>query len=64
MTEYRVSYTEQENGYCFTGEWMDEIVEAESEEEAIELIKQYFIDQTQDENEAEKYIYKACKIEK
>ena len=44
MEEFRVEYTEQENNYSYTGTWADEIVEAETAEEAIELLKQHFIE--------------------
>ena len=56
MEEFRVEYTGQENNYSYSGTWADEIVEAETAEEAIELLKQHFI-----ENDAtpEDYIYRA-----
>lgn len=38
---YRIDYTFKENGYAYTGEWYSENVQAESEDEAIELIKQW-----------------------
>ena len=55
MKEFRVEYTAQENNYNYSGTWADEIVEAETAEEAIELLKQHFI-----ENDAapEDYIYR------
>ena len=56
MKEFRVEYTEQENNYSYTGTWADEIVEAETAEEAIELLKQHFIDNGAD---PEDYIYRA-----
>ena len=39
MKEYRVEFTEQGNGYCYTGGWDTEIVEAETAEEAVELLR-------------------------
>lgn len=38
---YRVDYIFKEDGYTYTGEWYSEDVQAESEDEAIELIKQW-----------------------
>ena len=55
MKEFRVEYTEQENNYTFTGMWADEIVEAETAEEAIELLKQHFVENDAD---PEDYIYR------
>lgn len=55
MKEFRVEYTEQENNYCYSGMWADEIVEAETAEEAIELLKQYFVENDAD---PEDYIYR------
>ena len=55
MKEFRVEYTEQENYYSFTGTWAVEIVDAETVEEAIELLKQHFIDNDAD---PEDYIYR------
>ena len=60
MRNYRVEFTEQENGYCYTGGWDTEIVEAETAEEAIELLKSHF-----DENDgnSEDYIYRIRNME-
>ena len=55
MKEFRVEYTEQENYYSFTGTWAVEIVDAETVEEAIELLKQHFIENDAD---PEDYIYR------
>lgn len=55
MKKFRVEYTEHENNYNYSGTWADEIVEAETAEEAIELLKQYFIDNDAD---PEDYIYR------
>ena len=52
MKEFRVEYTEQENNYTYSGTWAVEIVEAETVEEAIELLKQHFID-----NDADPAVY-------
>ena len=52
MEEFRVEYTEQENNYSYTGTWAVEIVEAETAEEAVELLKQHCI-----ENDADPAIY-------
>ena len=52
MEEFRVEYTEQENNYNYSGTWAVEIVEAETAEEAIELLKQHFI-----ENDVDPAIY-------
>lgn len=38
---YRVDCTFKENGCTYRGEWYSEDVQAESEDEAIELIKQW-----------------------
>lgn len=38
---YRVDYTFKEDGYTYRGEWYSEDVQAESEDEAIELVKQW-----------------------
>lgn len=61
MRNYRVEFTEQENGYCYTGGWDTEIVEAETAEEAIELLKAHFDEN--DEN-SEDYIYRIINMEK
>lgn len=55
MMNYRVEFTEQENGYCYTGEWDTEIVEAETAEEAIELLKAHF---EENGGSADAYIYR------
>ena len=52
MEEFRVEYTEQENYYTYSGTWTVEIVEAETAEEAIELLKQHYI-----ENDVDPAIY-------
>ena len=44
MKEFRVEYTEQENNYNYIGTWAVEIVEAETAEESIELLKQHYIE--------------------
>lgn len=41
IKRYKVEFTEQENNYCYTGGWDDVIIAAESEEEAIELAKDW-----------------------
>ena len=56
MKEFRVEYTEQENNYNYSGTWADEIIEAETAEEATELLKQYCIENDAD---PEDYIYRA-----
>lgn len=55
MKEYRVEFTEQENGYCYRGQWDTEIVEGETAEEAIELLKAHFVENGGD---PEAYIYR------
>ena len=55
MKEFRVEYTEQENNYNYSGTWADEIVAAETAEEAIELLKQRAIENDAD---PEDYIYR------
>ena len=57
MKKYRVEYTEQENNYTFAGMWADEIVEAETANEAIELLKQYF---TENDTNPDDYIYRVA----
>ena len=52
MEEFRVEYTERENYYTYNGTWAVEIVEAETAEEAIELLKQHYI-----ENDVDPAIY-------
>ena len=52
MEEFRVEYTEQENNYNYSGTWAVEIVEAETAEEAAELLKQHCI-----ENDVDPAIY-------
>ena len=44
MEEFRVEYTEQENNYTYSGTWAVELVDAETAEEASELLKQHFIE--------------------
>lgn len=55
VREYRVEFTEKENGYCYMGEWGTEIVEAETAEEAVELLKAYF---TESEEDCERFVYR------
>ena len=52
MKEFRVEYTEQENNYIYSGTWAVEIVEAETVEEAVELLKQHCI-----ENDVDPAVY-------
>ena len=52
MKEFRVEYTEQENYYTYSGTWAVEIVEAETAEEAVELLKQHCI-----ENDVDPTVY-------
>ena len=51
LKKYRVEFTEQGNGYCYTGGWDTEIVEAETAEEAIELLKAHFAENGGDPDE-------------
>lgn len=44
MKEFRVEYAEQGNYYTYSGTWAVEIVEAETAEESIELLKQHYIE--------------------
>ena len=44
MKEFYVHYTDAAEGYCYTGQWDTEIVEAESAEEAVELVKDYILE--------------------
>ena len=60
MKNYRVEFTEQENGYCYTGGWDTEIVEAETAEEAIELLGTHFTENGGDPTE---YIYRPAGLE-
>ena len=57
-----IAVSEEENGYCYTGEWAcafpQGYVEANSEEEAIEFAKSYVSEHGADENA---YIYRAKK---
>ena len=55
LKEYRVEFTEQENGYCYTGEWGTEIVEAETADEAVELLKAHF---TENDGDPDDFIYR------
>ena len=63
MKKYRVEITEVENTYCYTGEWdsdfIQDDIEAESEEEAIELAKDYINDNG---GNAEDYLYRATEV--
>lgn len=62
MKKFYVEMTEEENGYCYTGEWAcafpQGYVEAESEEEAIAFAKSYVSEHGADDNA---YIYRAKK---
>ena len=60
MKEYRVEFTEQENGYCYTGGWDNEIVEAKTAEEAVELLKANILENGGDPNE---FIYRVRHLE-
>lgn len=60
MKEYRVEFTEQGNGYCYTGGWDTEIVEAETAEEAIELLKAHF---TENGGDPDDFIYRIRNLE-
>lgn len=60
LKEYRVEFTEQENGYCYTGGWDTEIVEAETAEEAIELLKTHFTENGGTPND---FIYRVRNLE-
>ena len=60
LKEYRVEFTEQENGYCYTGGWDTEIVEAETAEEAIELLKAHF---TENSGDPDDFIYRIRHLE-
>ena len=55
MKNIRVEFTEKENNYTFTGEWYEEVVEAETKEEAIEIIKSWLTEQGED---CERFIYR------
>lgn len=56
MKEYIVEFTSAENNYTYTGQWCDERVEAETEEEAIEFVKDYLDEHGDDSKE---YIYRS-----
>ena len=60
MKKFTVEMTKQENGYCFTGEWdsdfLQDYVEAEDEDEAIEFAKDYL---NEHEADADNYIFRA-----
>lgn len=60
MKEYRVEFTEQGDGYCYTGMWDTEIVEAETAEEAIELLKAHF---TENGGDPDDFIYRIRNLE-
>ena len=60
LKEHRVEFTEQKNGYYYTGEWHNEISTAETAEEAIELLKAYFTENGGDPNE---FIYRVRNLE-
>ena len=55
LKEYRVEFTEQENGYFYTGGWDTEIVEAGTAKEAIELLKAHF---TENGGDPDDFIYR------
>lgn len=69
MKKFRVEMTEAVNGYCFTGEWdsdfCEDDFEAETEEEAIEYAKDYFIENcvNTEDVDIEDYIFRAKEIE-
>ena len=60
MKEYRVEFTEQENGYRYGGMWDTEITEAETAEEAVELLKANILENGGDPNE---FIYRVRHLE-
>ena len=60
MKEYRVEFTEQENGYHYGGMWDTEITEAETAEEAIELLKAHF---TENGGDPDDFIYRIRNLE-
>jgi len=64
MKKFNIEITEQENGYGFTGEWdsdfIQDPIEAESEEEAIEFAKDYI---NEHEANANDYIFRAKEAE-
>ena len=64
MKNFNIEITKQENGYEFTGEWdsdfIQEPIEAESEEEAIEFAKDYI---NEHEANANDYIFRAKEAE-
>lgn len=58
--KYIVEITEQENGYCFTGEWDNDFlpegyIEAESEIEAEDFARAYLKENGED---PEKFLYR------
>ena len=55
MKEFRVEYTQQENNYNYSGTCAHEIVQADTTEQPIELLKQHFIENDAD---PEDYIYR------
>lgn len=67
MKKYRVELTEAENTFCFTGEWdsdaIPDAIEAETEDEAIDFAKDYFIEQCRKmgnyDVDVEDYIFRA-----
>lgn len=71
MKKFRVEMTDAVNGYCFTGEWDSDFcpddIEAETEEEAIEFAKDYFVEQCinigNDDIDVEDYIFRAKEID-
>lgn len=60
MKKYIISRTEAENNYNYTGEWdsdfLNDYVEADSEEEAIEFAKDWIQEHS---GEPDNYIYRA-----
>lgn len=65
VKKYKVEITEEENGYCYTGEWDGDFlpkgyVEAVNEREAEELAREYIRDNDGDPDE---YIYRVEEIE-
>lgn len=64
MKNFRIELTEAKNGYGFIGEWdsdcFQDDVAAETKEEAIELAKQYIIDNG---GNAENYIFRCKQVD-
>lgn len=44
MKKFHVHYTDASEGYSYSGNWDTEIVEAESAEEAVEIVKDYILE--------------------